>query len=334
MATELDKKTNKLAELLETMKPEIQKTLPKWITPDRMLRVVLTELRTTPKLAQCESKSVLSSVMQCAQLGLEPGGVLGHAFLIPYKTTCQVIIGYKGLIDLARRSGEIVSISARVVHEKDAFAYSYGLEDKLEHTPVDGDRGQPTYIYAVAQLRGGGHAYEVMTVEDVNKIRDVVLKKMHKPNESPWSQHWGEMARKTAIRRLFKYLPVSIIPRQAHDILHDEDERFAVDTTAQVIEDSVLTPGRHKVGRSENKQEEPTTEQQADEKSTLFEVSAAMAHEVEQAAVASGWEMAQMHTWVGRTYGCELRHVLTQIAYDEILLHMKTETPDGKAVEA
>ena len=246
MAKELDRRTDELAGLLDKMKGEIQKALPKWITPDRMLRVVLTELRTTPKLAQCESKSVLSSVMQCAQLGLEPGGVLGHAYLIPYGKTCQIIIGYKGLIDLARRSGEIVSISARVVHKNDAFEYSYGLEDKLEHTPASGDRGEPIYVYAVSSLRGGGHAYEVMTVEDINKIRDVVLKKAYKPEESPWTKHWGEMARKTAIRRLFKYLPVSVIPRAAHDILHDEDERFTVDTTAAVIDkESVLTSGRH-----------------------------------------------------------------------------------------
>ena len=323
MTTALDKQANTLEGMLEQMKPQIEKTLPKWITPDRMLRVVLTELRTTPKLAQCDTKSVLASVMQCAQLGLEPGGVLGHAYMIPYKTTCQVIIGYKGLIDLARRSGEIISISARVVHKEDHFEYSYGLKDKLEHTPAHGDRGEPIYVYAVASLRGGGHAYEVMTVEDVNKIRDNVR---YLGKDSPWKTYWGEMARKTAIRRLFKYLPVSIIPREAHDILHSEDERFAVDTTATAVDQpSVLTPGRHSLKKPKDK---PAEEEKPAEDSD-FEVTAVLAYAVDQAAVESGWDMPGMNDWIKEKYGKRLKQITVPIHYDEILNHFRTEDPDG-----
>ena len=158
--------------------------------------------------------------MQCAQLGLEPGGALGHAYLIPFdkrqkingrwetvSTEAQLIIGYRGMIDLARRSGQILSISARTVHVNDKFSYSYGLEETLEHSPCEtGDRGELTHVYAVARLKDGGVQFEVMSRADVEKVR--ALSKAG--SSGPWVDHFDEMAKKTVIRRLFKYLPVSI----------------------------------------------------------------------------------------------------------------------------
>jgi recombination protein RecT len=168
---------------------------------------------------ECTTESLFGALVQCAQLGLEPNTPMGHAYMIPFRnrkmnrTDVQVIIGYRGFIDLARRSGQIVSIAAHAVHEKDKFDFSYGLDERLEHRPASGDRGQVTHFYAVAKLTGGGHAFEVMTRADVEAIRDASqnhqsAKKFGKP--SVWDQHFVEMGRKTAVRRLFKYLPVSI----------------------------------------------------------------------------------------------------------------------------
>lgn len=212
------------AKWISENRAQIALALPKWITADRMIRVILTELRKTPRLLDCRRESLISCIMQAAQLGLEPGGVLGHIFFVPYKDEATPIIGYKGLIDLCRRSGEIVSIAARVVYSRDQFTYQYGLEEKLEHVPALTERGEPLHIYAVAQLVGGGHAFEVMSVADVNAIRDK-SKSYGQGDFSPWRTHWSEMARKTAIRRLFKYLPSSVMPREAHELLAAEDTR-------------------------------------------------------------------------------------------------------------
>jgi recombination protein RecT len=204
------------------VKQQLALALPKHMTADRMARIATTEMRKVPKLAQCDQASFLGAIMQCAQLGLEPGGALGHAYLIPFenrrqnRTEVQFIVGYRGMIDLARRSGQIVSLAARAVHEKDSFSYEYGLEETLTHKPYegDGDPGRLTHVYAVAKLKDGGVQFEVMSAADVYKVRDgsqgykTAVK--YNKTDTPWIAHFEEMAKKTAIRRLFKYLPVSI----------------------------------------------------------------------------------------------------------------------------
>jgi len=133
--------------------------------------------------------------------------------LIPFRnrkknrTDVQVIVGYKGLIDLARRSGQIVSIAAHEVYANDEFDYMYGLKEKLEHKPADGERGEIKYFYAVAHMKDGGHAFEVMTKAAVDLI---MLKTQSKGESGPWKDHYAEMGRKTLIRRLAKYLPLSV----------------------------------------------------------------------------------------------------------------------------
>lgn len=216
------------------IKQQIALALPKHMTADRLARIALTEIRKVPKLAQCDQTSFLGAIMQVAALGLEPGGALGHAYLIPFDkrgkvggewrvigTEVQLIIGYRGMIDLARRSGQIVSLSARIVYAKDKFSYSYGLEETLEHTPYEGtEPGEMTHVYAVAKLVGGGVQFEVMSRAKVEAIRDgsqgyqAAVKSAEKYKkatvDSPWTNHFDEMAKKTVIRQLFKYLPVSI----------------------------------------------------------------------------------------------------------------------------
>jgi recombination protein RecT len=161
----------------------------------------------------------------CAQLGLEPNTPQGHIYLIPFEnkrkgtTEVQVIVGYKGLIDLARRSGEIVSISSHAVRSHDRFDVDFGTEESIVHKPkLDGDRGEIIGFYAVAKLQGGGTQFEYMTLGEVERIRDgsqgySTAKRFAKDMgviNSPWATNFEEMGRKTAIRRLCKYLPMSV----------------------------------------------------------------------------------------------------------------------------
>lgn len=199
------------------IKSQIALALPKHMTADRMARIAITEIRRIPKLANCDQNSFLGAIMQCAQLGLEPGSALGHAYLLPFDnnkkriTEVQLIIGYRGMIDLARRSGQIISLTARAVYENDEFSYAYGLTPDIKHIPCDGDQGAITHVYAVANLRDGGVQFEVMSKAQVDKIRS----QSKSSGNGPWVTHYEEMAKKTAIRRLFKYLPVSIELQQA-----------------------------------------------------------------------------------------------------------------------
>src|SRR5581483_7497984 len=129
------------------MKPQLEMALPRHLTAERLLRVAMTAVQNTPKLLECDRTSLYAAVMTCAQLGLEPDGVLGQAYLVPFAGRVQFIPGYKGLITLARNSGDVVSISAHEVCKNDRFFYSFGLNERCEHVPADGDRGEVTHFY-------------------------------------------------------------------------------------------------------------------------------------------------------------------------------------------
>lgn len=214
------------------MKSQLAAALPRHITPERMLRIATTEIRKTPALAECDQMSFVSAIVQCSQLGLEPGSALGHAYLLPFgeknensnKKNVQLIIGYRGMIDLARRSGQIASLSARVVREGDEFSYEFGLDEKLIHRPGDNNEDAAiTHVYAVARLKDGGTQFEVMTHKQIEQVRA----QSKAADCGPWVKHWEEMAKKTVIRRLFKYLPVSIEMQKA--VIMDEKAEAGVD---------------------------------------------------------------------------------------------------------
>lgn len=222
------KPKEQIAYMLNQKKGEIAKMLPKHLNAERLMKVAQIAATTTPALAKCDVASLIGAIGQCAQMGLEPNTVLGHAYLVPFNTkrkdaegnerwvnSVQVIIGYKGLIDLARRSGQIVSIAAHEVCANDHFEMVYGLDEKLEHKPGLADRGPVIGFYAVAKLVGGGHAFEFMPMRDVEEIRNnsqgwQQAVKFKKQDIHPWGAHFVEMGRKTVIRRLAKYLPLSI----------------------------------------------------------------------------------------------------------------------------
>lgn len=196
-----------IRDLLERARPKLAEVTPKHLTPDRLIRVAIAAAGRTPELLKCTPASLLNSVMQAAQVGLEPGSALGEAYLVPYGGTCQLIIGYRGLISLARRSGQIASIEAHVVHANDKFTCRYGLDAKLEHEPDwSGNPGELVAVYAIARLKDGGTQLEVMTRAQVDGIRT----RSKASGSGPWVTDYAEMARKTAVRRLAKYLPLSI----------------------------------------------------------------------------------------------------------------------------
>ncbi|WCK53868.1 recombination protein RecT [Aneurinibacillus sp. Ricciae_BoGa-3] len=213
-----------IAAYLKKMAPEIEKALPSHLNAERLGRIALTTIRTTPKLLECNVPSLLGAVMQAAQLGLEPG-LIGHCYIIPYGREAQFIIGYKGMIDLARRSGQIQNIYAHSVYEADDFDYELGLNPKLVHKPAPGRRGEMKYVYAVAHFKDGGYQFEVMDTEEIERRRQ----RSKASKNGPWVTDYEEMAKKTVIRHMWKYLPISIeIQQQA-----SQDETVRKDVTSE-----------------------------------------------------------------------------------------------------
>ncbi|MBO5701344.1 MAG: recombinase RecT [Clostridia bacterium] len=200
-----------MQQYIKSMEGEIKKALPSVITPERFTRMVLSALSVTPQLASCTPKSFLGAMMNAAQLGLEPNTPLGQAYLIPYKNKgvdeVQFQIGYKGLIDLAWRSGEISDIQAHVVYEKDLFECEYGLEPKLRHKPADSERGAPVKVYAIFKTKSGGFGFEVMSMDDVRN-HAAKYSKAYGSSYSPWKTNFEEMAKKTVLKRVLKYAPL------------------------------------------------------------------------------------------------------------------------------
>lgn len=214
-------KANTIKEQIEKYKGMISQALPKHLTADRIIQVSTTLISRTPDLAECTPASLIGAIIQCSILGFEPIPALGQCYLVPFyngktgQKEVNFIIGYKGMIDLARRSDKLQTIYAQCVYERDEFDYEFGLEPKLIHKPAKENRGALTHVYAVAKFTNGGYSFEVMSKFDVDKIKD--SSQAAKSKFSPWnSGYYDEMAKKTVLRRLWKLLPSSIEFRDIH----------------------------------------------------------------------------------------------------------------------
>lgn len=198
-----------MQQYIKQMEGEIKKALPSVITPERFTRIVLSALSTNHALAATTPQSFLGAMMTAAQLGVEPNTPLGQAYLIPYRNhgvlETQFQLGYKGLIDLAYRSGEVSTIQAHVVCEHDTFDYSFGLDPQLKHIPAKSDRGAPVFVYAVFRTKDGGYGFEVMSVDDIRKHAQKFSKSYEK---GPWQTNFEEMAKKTVLKKTLKYAPM------------------------------------------------------------------------------------------------------------------------------
>jgi len=220
-----------LQRLSEPLIPQIKAALPRFLAgnADRMIRALLTECQKTPKLLDCTPISLLGGVIQVSQLGLELGGPTGHSYLIPFKQSAQLVIGYKGFVTLAHRSNQVQRITPRVVREGDAFSVSYGTKQEIIHRPNMEQAGAGIGYYAVVELANGGVDFEYMTVAQAQAHRDrYALSK-----SGPWSTNFDEMAMKTCIRRLAKRLPLSVEWNTAAGL--DEAAESGVDQNLAVI---------------------------------------------------------------------------------------------------
>lgn len=192
-------------DLLDRNAPDIQKKLPPGIEWDWFEGTVRNELRRTPKLLECDPYSLAGAVVQAIALGLIPGA-LGHVYLVPYAKEVQFILGYKGMIELAFRSGRLKDIATGIVYEGDEFAFRKGTRPFLDHTP-SGPQGERdfTHVYAIARLKTGGTEFEVLFPEEIEKA--VKQSPTGKKGIGPWVEHREPMIRKTAVRRLSPVLP-------------------------------------------------------------------------------------------------------------------------------
>ena len=221
---------NAFKSMLEACSDRLASVLPKHITADRMIRTALVAANTNPAILNCTQESVISCLLKAGSLGLAVDGTIGSAYLVPYGKKCELIIGYRGLIDLARRSGQISTIGAHLVHANDTFSVRYGTDPDITHEPeLFGERGKVIGAYAVAKLTDGSTQAEFMTVGQIEDIR----KRSKAGDNGPWVSDWGEMARKTVVRRLSKYLPLSA---EIQTELQSDDE------VAGIIDVSVTAP--------------------------------------------------------------------------------------------
>jgi recombination protein RecT len=205
----LKQRMETLKDLLEKARPSMQAIIPKHVTPERLIKLALVAASRNPKLLQCTATSIVQAVMQAAQLGLEFGGAMPEAHIIPYGDQATFLSDYRGLLALARRSGEIASIGAWPVYRNDAFAYSVTDEGpRLTHTPkLDGDQGPFRLVYAIARLKTSPlPQIEIMPKDRVDAIRA----RSKAANNGPWVTDYDQMARKTVLRRICNYLPRSL----------------------------------------------------------------------------------------------------------------------------
>lgn len=230
--------------------PAIKSLVPKHMTPERLARITLTAISRVPKLAECTPASIVGAVMNCATLGLEPN-LIGHAYLVPFfngKTgvmECQFQIGYKGQIDLIRRTGDVSKIYAETVYENDLFVYVKGEDKRLIHIPFDmlhllenyiadgrpdnfmdlmvseaiadikgrnpKDQGKPVRFYSAYRLKDGSFDFTTMTAEQCLIHANKFSKSKYQGKlTGPWADHFESMCKKTCIKEMAKYMPISI----------------------------------------------------------------------------------------------------------------------------
>ena len=196
-----------MEQLLSVMADEIKKALPENVKSERFRRIALTAFNGNKKLQQCDSTSFLAAMMQSAQLGLEPNTPLGQAYLIPYGRNVQFQVGYKGMLDLAHRTGQYRNIQSQIVYENDEFDIEYGLNPRLKHVPnTEKDRGEVKGYYAVYNLINGGQGFEYMTKAEVERHAQKFSQSF---KNGPWQSDFDEMAKKTVLKKLLKYAPMS-----------------------------------------------------------------------------------------------------------------------------
>lgn len=211
----------------DAVRAKLAQVANKVMKPEDLIRMALMAISRNPDIAKCTQASIVRSLIDAAELGIQPGGTMGRGYLVPRKNTkvqpavteCCFDPGWRGLIDVARRSGLIARIEAHVVYQRDLFRVTYGVESKIVHEPVlEGDAGPIVAAYAVAFFKDGTYQAEVLRKADIDKIKGSSASQ-----NGPWSKWYDEMARKSAVRRLCKYLPFDSLLEKALEKATDAD---------------------------------------------------------------------------------------------------------------
>ena len=200
-----------VADFFEKKKSLIAQALPKTITPERLIGIFTMILNSSPKLKECSQNSLIGAVIQTVQLGLQPGNI-GHIHLVPFnnkgRMECQLIIGYRGYVELVNRSGQATILSSEVVFANDQFEYEQGLNPILKHRPASGDRGEKIGVYCIAKnLLANEKVFVYLQKEEIEKIKKA--SKASASEYSPWVTWEPQMWQKTAAKRICKLLPLS-----------------------------------------------------------------------------------------------------------------------------
>ena len=213
IAERRDNPVDVIRQTLTQMAPQFEAALPKHITVEKFQRVAMTAIQNTPALQNADRNSLFGSIVRLAQDGLLPDG--REAAIVMFGDKAQAMPMIAGILKKIRQSGEVAKVSAQVVYEKDEFVWSLGFDEDVTHNPppLDQPRGKPIGAYATAVLKDGSRLLEVMSLEEIEKVRAVSRAK----GNGPWVSWWGEMARKTVMRRLSKRLPMSTDLEDAFD---------------------------------------------------------------------------------------------------------------------
>lgn len=231
----------------DNFRKQVSLALPKGIDPKRFFRIALTEVKKNKNFEYCNPESFASALLSAAQAGLEIGPVFGQCYLVSFKSQCQLILGYRGMIELACRSGVCRKFQTDVVREGDYFEYQQGTESFLKHRPIhclplQSDpniyRNKPIICaYACATLADGTYKFEVIDMNYIDKIKRMTLNKSMKT----WVTDEIEMIKKTAIRYLFKTLQLS---PNLSEIIYSDDIYTYGDLQNQTKANEVLKKGK------------------------------------------------------------------------------------------
>ena len=219
---------------LESHRKELEHALPKHISVDRMIRLVTGAMRENPELGKANPASLIGAVFQCCLMGLEPNNGKGSIYLIPYKGIVKPIIGYQGMIDLVMDTRKVQSIAADVVYHHDYFTYEMSFEGTRPQKPLHRPNLEVERTMKESDIK---LAYAVAVMDDSWKFEYLTTKEIkskHQKKTDPWNDHWAEMAKKTAIRRIYKTLPKSNVLSEA--LAREESETFDY---ARLIQDLV-----------------------------------------------------------------------------------------------
>jgi recombination protein RecT len=250
-------------------KAKMENALGRAIPTKNYVQAAMNAIRKDGRLQACEPASLFESLLDAAGLQLVVGSALGHAYLVAYGKQCTLIIGYRGLIELATRSGKVRNVEARTVHEDDDFTFRYGLSPVLDHSPclaTKKTKDNLKAVYATAELADGTKVFDVLLPHEIEEAR--ARSQSGKKGNGPWGSDYLEMARKTAVRRLTKYLPLSADAQAA--IREDEEREMGLSPREVEVESAAdainaeLAAETQEVVEAETEMESEMTDEEAD----------------------------------------------------------------------